>query len=776
MGVYDSDDSNYSNPEGKRYYHKHDFNEEDNKSNDLRWCLGVTSPGDTYVLSSRKVPGVGSCATDEAYLFYSDDTRWNMNNEDHPDRTSLCVKVTPKVGATCGVPYPTADVTVNGAQGPITVAPNTPLTIAWNTTDAASCSASSAPVSTFNGAKGTSGSESHTFGSASTIYSITCTNASGSVTDSVTVNTSAASSVNFTVNGSDGPLTVGKNSTLALAWTSSNVTSCTLYGAGLPGGSVAVNGNASISASAITSSPETYVLTCDGITDSVVVNAVNQAPAAPTITGPTTANEGASNTFTITGTDPDSDQIYYQIDWDNDGTADVNSPASGFINSGTAVSADRTWSTGGTYTFQARTVDTSVALSPWTSHTVTIGNYSQPQYVSTLTSGGLKCVDTPITISVIGHDDDGYTMRYGIDWNNDGVYDEWLPSSGYVPSDTQLDFTHTWTASDLTFNNGLASVYIPIELETSNGVSAFGGTTITFSENCIDLKINGSDGPIVVTAGSPLNLTWVGNNVSNCMLSGGGNFLPNAAVPGNQSYPATFSSTYRMNCSGGYDEVIVDIDPTPQPPPPPNFIPPTFYNISYNNFNQATNEYGNITATMRVSNYGGSATGGSAPYEVRLDGAQKANGSIPPLVQNGYVDIAVTVPGPITVGSHTLTGEADKGNLIAESNENDNTGDYPITIPSLDPGLSITANPNRVQNNQNSNISWTVANPYSMNCSVFGPGMATVNFNPATNGASGNANVGPITAKSEYTISCTSAGTTFTAKTTIETQGVIEEI
>lgn len=371
VGVYDSDDSNYSNPDGKRYYHKHDFNEEDNTSNDLRWCVGVSSPGDKYELTSRKIPGVGTCASDEAYVFYSDNDRWNMNNEDNPTRTSLCLKVTPKAGAICGVPYPTADMTINGVQGPITVAPGTPLTIAWNTTDATSCSASSAPGTTFSGAKGTSGSEAHTFGSASTVYTITCTNPSGNTTDSVTVN-AAAPVVTFTVNGSDGPLTVGKNSTLALAWTTVNTSSCTLYGAGLPGGAVAVNGNVNVSASAITSSPETYVLTCDGTVDSVVINAVNQNPNPPTIGGNTSSAGGTNNTFAISGTDPDNDQIFYEIDWDNNGTAEVSSPGAGYVNSGIGVQADRSWLVAGSYTFQARTVDTANARSGWTQHTITI--------------------------------------------------------------------------------------------------------------------------------------------------------------------------------------------------------------------------------------------------------------------------------------------------------------------------------------------------------------------------------------------------------------------
>ena len=468
MGVYDSDDSNYSNPSGKRYYHKHDFNEEDNTSNDLSWCLGVTSPGDKYELSSRKVWGVGTCAADEAYLFYSDDTRWNMNNEDHPDRTSLCIKVAPKAGAICGVPYPTADMTINGSQGPITIAPGSPLTIDWSSTDATSCSVSSNPASAFSGGRATSGTEVQMFGTVSTVYTITCTNASGNTTDSVTVN-AAAPVVTFTVNGSDGPLTVGKNSTLNLSWTTANVTACTLYGAGLPGGGVPVNGSASVSASAIISSPETYILTCDGTVDSVVVNAVNQAPNAPTIVGPNSAGGGVSNTFVITGADPDNDQIYYEIDWDNNGVGDVNSPASGFLNSGTGVNAIRAWFASGTYTFQARTVDTSVTPSAWTQHTVTITS------------------SVPATATI-------ETQVNGGAW---GTADQTVN-----PGDT---VTMRWNSSYATSCTGTGSGFA-----TGNGTSGTDGVTTpapntsdTFTVNCSGPGGSSSDSIAITTRQSP---------------------------------------------------------------------------------------------------------------------------------------------------------------------------------------------------------------------------------------------------------------------------------
>lgn len=278
VGVYDSATTNYSNPDGKRYYHRHNFNEEDDTSNGLRWCLKVESPDDKYELSSRKVPGVASCAADEAFLFYSDDTRWNMNNEDDADRTSFCLKVSPKPGAICGA-APTANLTVNGADGPLAVAPGSALNLDWTSTGAAACTASSSPATAWTGARATAGSEVQTFGSTITVYSITCTNAAGTAVDSVTVDSSAPSTIaDLKINGSDGPLSVAQSTPLSITWTSANATSCTAYGSGWSaGGAVPTASGAPVVISANAS--DTYIIQCTGpsgmATDSVQVILTN---------------------------------------------------------------------------------------------------------------------------------------------------------------------------------------------------------------------------------------------------------------------------------------------------------------------------------------------------------------------------------------------------------------------------------------------------------------------------------------------------------------------
>lgn len=99
--------------------------------------------------------------------------------------------------------------------------------------------------------------------------------------------------------------------------------------------------------------------------------AANKAPNPPTITNVTIAPAGSSSVFSFKATDPDGDNLRYEIDWDKNGTVDAYAPSSGTVTSGTARNGSRTWAAAGTYTFQARTYANGQS-STWTTHTVTI--------------------------------------------------------------------------------------------------------------------------------------------------------------------------------------------------------------------------------------------------------------------------------------------------------------------------------------------------------------------------------------------------------------------
>lgn len=64
----------------------------------------------------------------------------------------------------------------------------------------------------------------------------------------------------------------------------------------------------------------------------------------------------------------------------------------------------------------------------------------------TLTGHSLGEVNVPVDFAVSAHDDNGDQVRVGMDWNRDGMVDEWVPSAGYMNSDDVQHFTHTWSA------------------------------------------------------------------------------------------------------------------------------------------------------------------------------------------------------------------------------------------------------------------------------------------------------------------------------------------
>ncbi|MCB2050564.1 MAG: hypothetical protein KDE63_03955 [Novosphingobium sp.] len=100
-GVFDSNDTN-TDADSKRYRYKHNVNEEDNTADQVYWCLGLNDPSNRFDLSISN-PYSGYCPSGETLLVNAHGTEWNVNNEDGSDNRSVCLKITPKPGATCPV-------------------------------------------------------------------------------------------------------------------------------------------------------------------------------------------------------------------------------------------------------------------------------------------------------------------------------------------------------------------------------------------------------------------------------------------------------------------------------------------------------------------------------------------------------------------------------------------------------------------------------------------------------------------------------------------------
>jgi nitroreductase len=95
----------------------------------------------------------------------------------------------------------------------------------------------------------------------------------------------------------------------------------------------------------------------------------NNPPLTPTLSGPSSGHKEVLYSYTVTTTDPDTDDVFYFIDW-GDGS---NSGWVGPFSSGTTATLNHSWSQPGTYTLQAKARDAHSLESGWVSHEMTIG-------------------------------------------------------------------------------------------------------------------------------------------------------------------------------------------------------------------------------------------------------------------------------------------------------------------------------------------------------------------------------------------------------------------
>ena len=113
------------------------------------------------------------------------------------------------------------------------------------------------------------------------------------------------SGVDIKANGSDGPITILKNTSANLSWTSTNATSCSVSPGSLTGTS-----NTGVSSGNISTASKTYTLTCTNsygsTSDSVVIN-TQDAPTVSISANPTSGLSPFSSTLTwTTGNSPTS--------------------------------------------------------------------------------------------------------------------------------------------------------------------------------------------------------------------------------------------------------------------------------------------------------------------------------------------------------------------------------------------------------------------------------------------------------------------------------------
>ena len=495
---------------------------------------------------------------------------------------------------TTSTPAPTVSLQVN----PDTVALGGTTQLTWTSTNASSCTASNG----WAGGKPTSGSATSSALSTNTTFTLTCTGAGGTASDSKSVAAVGPPTVSLTVN----PATVASGATTQLAWTTNSATSCTASG-GWSGTKTPV-GSATSGALATNT---TFTLTCTGVggtgSDSKTVTVV----AAPTVSLTATPTSVASGAKT-------------QLSWSSTNATSCNASggwSGGQSTSGTATSGALTASTtftltctgaGGSATANAAVTVTAgpppppapaptVQLSADTA-TVAYGGTDQLKWSSTnatsctasgawtgsrATSGAeasaaLTAAAT-FTLTCSGSGGDATTSV------NVAVSPPPTPTAILTATPASVAPNGTtslsWTTTDATActaSNGWTGSRPPSGTETSPPLAATttfalvctgpGGTSTTSVDVAVAYPqptVTLSATPSAVTTGAAAKLSWTTQDANDCAASGG--WAGKKALAGDEmTAPLATQSAFSLSCSGPGGSANATVMVTVQDAPPPS--------------------------------------------------------------------------------------------------------------------------------------------------------------------------------------------------------------
>ena len=139
---------------------------------------------------------------------------------------------------------------------------------------------------------------------------------------------------------------------------------------------------------------------------------IGQSPAIPEFNGPTNGMTGLSFNFTFNSTDPDGDNIYYFVDWDDDTSSEWIGP----YLSGEVVTASHIWENPDSYEIRVKAMDSDYMESDWSEpHIITILANQPPTKVA-VTGPVWGFGGTEYEFTFRSTDSENNNIYYRIDW------------------------------------------------------------------------------------------------------------------------------------------------------------------------------------------------------------------------------------------------------------------------------------------------------------------------------------------------------------------------
>jgi len=428
-------------------------------------------------------------------------------------------------------PSPTVDIKANGSNGPITVAYGGSATLSWTSTNATVCTAYNAPG--WGGMKNIFGTQQMANLTSSATFMITCANAGGTATDSVTVNVTSPSpvpTVDLTANGVGGTVAITSGTSVNLGWESTNATSCVASSGW--SGTKALSGTEQ---TGIITFQKTYTITCTGAggtaSDSVVVTiAVGTLPAvdisANNSNGPITITSGSSAELRWTSANATS--CTASGGWSGQKALFSTSEFTG------SLTTNKTFiiTCANTYGTATDSVTVNVAV-------VTVPEVD----IKANGVGGALTIpyNTPVTLEWTSANVTNCTATAVPGWSGS------KPTSG---TQQMGNLTSSQTYRITCFANGEVTDFVQVNVAPPLPPP---------SQPVVDIKANGYDGPITTGYNDDVLLSWSSGNVDSCtaFTSPLNSWWRDAAFLNGAKYVynLTQSYTFTITCSGSGQQV-----------------------------------------------------------------------------------------------------------------------------------------------------------------------------------------------------------------------------
>lgn len=191
-----------------------------------------------------------------------------------------------------------------------------------------------------------------------------------------------------------------------------------------------------------------------------------------------------------------------------------------------------------------------------------------PTQPSLALSGNASCViERPLAITMTSTDPDGNAVRYAIDWNGDGSADQFVPSSGHVPSGTPQTASRTHATTGMKTvavqaqdSTGMLSDWASISFSCaqSSGTAGLSAEAAPGTEGLSGSLPNANDlslrvVPSLVRHGAISKVHWSSQNMTTCAVRGTNGDAWSAlrsAVSGEASEPIDGRVDYTLTCTG----------------------------------------------------------------------------------------------------------------------------------------------------------------------------------------------------------------------------------